>query len=216
MSAAVDQKVNQGIAETASVAVHQISRILIVHIAEISLNILIFLAIIFLAGSSFNYHTSVMLICSVYVGSLMHSTFKIIRNYDLILKITRHHHLNLKRFIFEQIYDNARLEAQEKFRRMGMLRRIFYKASAGPGADTIALRVANGAIALIWKRMLTRLFAILITVSLYILIFRMIVSPFLIQQATHFSLLQAFLWPFAFSIDYFFNTDFAIWVLSLG
>lgn len=216
ISTAVGQKINRGIDETATLAVSQLSRSLMVNLAEISINILIFLVIIYKASVFFDHHTSIMMICSVYVGSLMHSTYKIIRNFNLILIVTRDYRLNIKRFLFEQIYQNARLEAQEILNSMGVFRRIFYTVSSGPGADTIALRVARGAIPLIWQRVLTRLLVVSMTVGLYIIIFRMMISPFLILQTTHFTLFQAFLWPFAFSIDFFFNTSFSSWVLSLG
>jgi hypothetical protein len=197
-------------------AVNQISHTLIVKFAEIAINILLFLIIVYKAEAYFDYQTSVLMICSVYVGSLIHSTYKTFKNFDLILILTRDYRLNIKRFIFEKIYENARSKAQQKVKSMGWLRRIIYAISLSPGADTIALRVAEGAMPLIWKRVLTRILVVLITISLYILIFRMIVAPFLIQQTTHFTLFQAFLWPFAFSVDFFFNTAFSSWVLSLN
>jgi hypothetical protein len=216
IATAVEHKVRQGIGETAVQAVHQVSHTLIVQLAEISINILLFLLIIYKAAALFDYHTTVLMICSVYVGSLIHSTYKIIKNFNLILNIIRDYRLNIKQYLFEQIYENTRLEARREFESMGLLKRVFYRASAGPGENTIALRIANGTLPLIWHRVLTRLVMILVTVGLYILIFRMIVSPFLIQQTTHFSLLQAFLWPFAYSIDFFFHTAFSSLVLSLG
>jgi hypothetical protein len=212
----VGQKVAQGIDKTASTAVDQISRTLIVNLVEISINILLFIAFIYGSGMFFDFRTSLTMICSVYVGSLIYSICKVIKNFGFILILGRDYRLNLKRYIFEQIYHNVRSEAQQKFNGMGAIKRIVYKVSAGPGADTIALRVANGAIPLIWNRVSARLLAVSITVLLYILIFRLIVAPFLIQETAHFSLLQALLWPFAFSIDFFFHTTCSSWVASLS
>lgn len=216
ISAAVGHKVDRGIDETAALAVRQISRSIMVNFAEISVNIMVFLVIIYKAGVFVDYQTSVLLICSVYVGSLLHSSYKIIRNFKRVLIIARDYRLNIKRYMFEQLYENARLAAHEQLDRMGVLRRIVYTISSGPGADTIAMRVAAGAMPLIWKRVFSGLIAAAITVSLYIVVFRMIISPFLIQQTTHFTLVQALLWPFAFSIDFFFNTSFSNWVVSLS
>jgi hypothetical protein len=185
-----------------------------VSLAEISINILIFLLITYKVEAYFDYHASLMMICSVYVGSLLHSVYKIIRNFDVLLILIRDYRLNIKRYIFGQIYAKARSEAQEKFKGMGVIKRLVYRVSAGPGADTVAMRVANGAMPLIWKRVSARLFAVLMTVVIYILIFRLVVAPFLIQETAHFSPIQAFLWPFAFSIDYFFHTHLSGWVLS--
>jgi len=132
------------------------------------------------------------------------------------LIITRDYRLNIKHYLFEQIYENARLAAHDQLSRMGVLRRIVYTVSSGPGADTIALRVAAGAMPLIWKRIFSGLVAAAITVSLYVIVFRMIVSPFLIQQTTHFTLIQALLWPFDFLIDFFFQTSLSGWVASIS
>jgi hypothetical protein len=215
-SAAIRKKVAQGIGESTVAAISQISRTLIVSLFEISINILLFLAIIYFSGSLFDFQTSMTIICSIYVGSLAHSISKVIKNFNFMLLLGRDYRLNLKRFIYEQIYQNVRSEAQKTLDGMGLIKRIAYKVSAGPGADTIALRVARGAMPLIWKRVSARLLAILITMLLYILIFRMIVAPFLIRETAHFSLLQALLWPFAFSIDFFFHTTFSSRIASLG
>ena len=215
-SAAVGQKVNQGIDESTTTAVSQISRALIVNMVEVSINILLFFGVIYGSGTVFDFRTSLTIICSVYVGSLMHSIYKFVKNLDFLWILGRDYRLNLKRYIFSQIYMNARSKAQEKLDGMGAIKRMVYKASAGPGPDTIAMRVAKGALPLIWNRVSTRLLAVLFTVVLYILIFRMIVAPFLIQETVHFSLFQAFLWPFAYSIDFFFHTNFSSWVTSLN
>jgi len=215
-SAAVGKKVNQGIDKSTSTAVSQISRALIVSLVEISINILLFFIVIFGSGTIFDFQTALTIICSVYVGSLIHSIYKLIKNLDFILVLGRDYHLNFKRYIFSQVYMTARSEAQEKLNGMGAIKRMVYKASSGPGPDTIAMRVAKGAMPLIWNRVSTRLLAVLFTVILYILIFRMIVAPFLIQETVHFSLLQAFLWPFAFSLDFFIGTSFSSWVVSLS
>ena len=215
-SAAVGQKVNQGIDESTTTAVSQISRALIVNLVEVSINILLFLGVIYGSGTVFDFRISLTIICSVYVGSLMHSIYKFVKNLDFLWILGRDYHLNLKRYIFSQIYMNARSKAQVKLNGMGAIKRMVYKATAGPGPDTIAMRVAKGALPLIWNRVSTRLLAVLFTVVLYILIFRIIVAPFLIQETVHFSLFQAFLWPFAYSIDFFFHTNFSSWVTSLN
>jgi hypothetical protein len=215
-SAAVGKKVAQAVDETAATAISQISRTLIISLVEISINILLFLAILYAARSFVDFQTSLTMICSAYVGSLIYSICKAVKNFNFILILSRDYRLNLKRFIYEQIYQNARSEAQKTLAGMGLMKRIVYKIAAGPGADTIALRVATGAMPLIWKRISARLLAVLITMLLYILIFRVIVAPFLIRETAHFSLLQALLWPFAFSIDFFFRTSFSSWVTSLN
>ncbi|CAB1083986.1 hypothetical protein D1AOALGA4SA_11520 [Olavius algarvensis Delta 1 endosymbiont] len=215
-SSAVGKKVNQGIDESTTTAVSQISRALFVNLVEISINILLFFGVIYGSGTVFDFRTSLTIICSVYVGSLMHSIYKFVRNLNFIWVLIRDYHLNLKRYIFSQIYMNARSKAQEKLYGMGSIKRMVYKASKGPGPDTIAMRVAKGALPLIWNRVSTRLLAVLFTAFLYILIFRMVVAPFLIQETVHFSLFQAFLWPFAYSVDFFFHTNFSNWVTSLN
>jgi hypothetical protein len=215
-SSAVEKKVDQSVDETVTLAVGQISRSLAASLLEISINILIFLAVIYQSGTFFDFRTSLTIICSVYVGSLMYSIYKVIKNFNFIWILGRDYHLNLKRYIFEQIYQNVRSEAQAKLDGMGRIKHMFYKAFAGPGATTVALRVAHGAMPLIWQNVSAKLLAVSITAMLYILIFRMIVAPFLIQETAHFSLLQALMWPFAFSIDFFFHTSCSSWVATLN
>jgi hypothetical protein len=96
-SATVDHRIKVGVDGAAVSAVQQITRILIVSLVEVTVNILLFLSIVYLSGRLFDYRTSVLLICSVYAGSLMHSVFNTVKNSRLILAIALDYRLNIKR-----------------------------------------------------------------------------------------------------------------------
>jgi hypothetical protein len=216
VSGVINKRINRGVNDSATEAVRRIYRSLMKSLFEIGINVVIFLAAVYKAREIFDYPTAVLIICSVYTGSIVHAGFKLACNLSLIINVLKKYRLNLKKFVFSEIYDKAHREAQQKLADMGMVSRFFYKISSGPDATTIALVIADNAAPIIWKRILTKLVMVGLTIGLYIMVFRILISPFLIQQTTHFNLLQAFLWPFAYSLDYFLGTAFSSWVRSLG
>jgi hypothetical protein len=216
VSRMVNQRIDRGIAETTTEAVQRISRSLLKSLLEMGLNVVIFLAVIYKAGDFFDHQTAVLLICSVYAGSIIHAVWKLSANLSLIITLVKKYRLNLKKFVYAEIYEKAHFEAQQKLAEMGMVGRFFYKVSSGPDATTIALAVAGRAAPIIWRRILTKGVMVGLTIGMYIMVFRVLISPFLIQQTTRFNLLQAFLWPFAYSVDFFLGADLSRWVMMLG
>jgi hypothetical protein len=216
VSGIINRRIDRGIAETTTEAVRRIYRSLLKSLFEMSINVAIFLAAVYKAGDIFDHQTAVLIICSVYAGSIIHAVWKFGINMRLIITLLKKYNLNLKKFVYSEIYEKAHFEAQQKLAGMGMVGRFFYKLSSGPDATTIALSIAGSAAPIIWRRIATKLVMVGLTIGVYIMVFRILVSPFLIQQTTHFNLLQAFLWPFAYSVDYFFGTALSQWVTSLG
>jgi hypothetical protein len=216
VSGIINRRIDRGIAETTTEAVRRIYRSLLKSLFEMGINVAIFLAAVYKAGDIFDHQTAVLIICSVYAGSVIHAVWKFGGNLSLIVSLLKKYRLNLKKFVYSEIYEKAYYEAQQKLTDLGMVGRFFYKLSSGPDATTIALAVAGSAAPIIWRRIATKLVMVSLTIGVYIMVFRILVSPFLIQQTTDFNLLQAFLWPFAYSLDYFLGTEFSRWVMSLG
>jgi hypothetical protein len=59
-----------------------------------------------------------------------------------------------------------------------------------------------------------RVVATVVVIALYVVIFVLYTRPILIHEATHLNWGQAFLWPFAFSVDYFLHTNTRAWIVS--
>jgi hypothetical protein len=216
VSEIINRRIDRGIAETTTEAVRRIYRSLLKSLFEMGINVAIFLTAVYKAGEFFNYQTTVLIICSVYAGSVIHAVWKLTGNLSLIITLLKKHRLNLKKFVYSEIYEKAYLEASQKLAGMGMVGRFFYKLSSGPDATTIALAIAGGAAPVIWRRILSKLVMVGLTIGIYVMVFRILVSPFLIQQTSHFNLMQAFLWPFAYSLDFFLETEISRWVGSLA
>jgi hypothetical protein len=216
VSGIINRRIDHGIAETTTEAVRRIYRSLLKSLFEMGINVAIFLTAVYKARDFFDYQTAVLIICSVYAGSIIHAVLKLIGNLSLIISLLKRYRLNLKKLVYSEIYEKAYYEAQQKLAELGVVGRFFYKLSSGPDATTIALAIAGSAAPIIWRRIVTKLVMVGLTIGVYIMVFRILVSPFLIQQATHFNLLQAFLWPFAYSVDFFLGTEFSRGVMSLG
>jgi len=56
-------------------------------------------------------------------------------------------------------------------------------------------------------------FILIVLLLVYSLIFRMMIAPLIIENATQFNVFQAAIYPLLYAIDYFFNTNSVSWLM---
>jgi len=74
--------------------------------------------------------------------------------------------------------------------------------------EALALEVARKATAAIWRRVVGRFMVTAAALVAYIVVFRFLVTPYLITGHTKLTVWQALLYPVAYVSDYFFGTSF--------
>jgi hypothetical protein len=91
---------------------------------------------------------------------------------------------------------------------MGLIRRLAYVLSGAPPREELIDILTRE----IWPVVATKFFTIIAIIVVYVAVFSLHTRPLLIAETTHLNWLQAFLWPFAYAIDYFLPTRFAAWI----
>jgi hypothetical protein len=150
----------------------------------------------------------VLVISSVYAASVMHASFKLARNGSRVLDVSRNllrHGIHAPR---EWVRSNVARGVEAQFHRMGRLKRLFYWFSGAPSKETLIEKLTGE----IWRVVMVKLLLTLAIVVAYVVIFSVCTRPVLIREATHLNFLQAFLWPFGFSVDYFLSTHLVSWI----
>ncbi len=84
----------------------------------------------------------------------------------------------------------------------------FFNDLFGKKSYQIASEISRKAVPVIIKSIFKKLVYFIIAAVFYILVFRLYVAPVIIMNETHLSIIQSYLWPFFYSIDYFFGTTF--------
>lgn len=99
-------------------------------------------------------------------------------------------------------------EVQGRFERMGWLKRLAYAVSGAPKkSDLIDILTRE-----IWAVTAVKALATVALIVVYTAVFSLHIRPILIEETTRLNWLQAFLWPFGFSVDYFLHTHLTAWI----
>jgi hypothetical protein len=175
---------------------------------NVSVNVGVLLAAVYGLRERLPAQQLVLIVCSVYAASVLHAGVKLALNAwwiaDLGRHLLRHGVHGPKAWVRERV---AR-EVHAHFRHMGWLRRLVYPLSGAPRREELIELLTRE----IWPVVATKLLTILAIVVTYVAVFSLHTRPVLIAEATHLNWLQAFLWPFAYAIDYFLSTHLAAWI----
>ena len=150
----------------------------------------------------------VLVVSTVYAASVLHVGFKFALNaywiYDVSRYLLRHGVHGPRAWVRSHV---AR-EVHARFQRMGWLKRLAYAFSGAPRKEDLVEILARE----IWRVVMFKVFATLAIIAVYTIVFSLHMRPVLVEEATRLNWLQAFLWPFGFSLDYFLHTHIAAWI----
>ena len=161
-------------------------------------NTLVLIVAVFIIPATSEQETSRYLVCSVYFGSILHGLWEFVRNLPGIWECVIKHRLNLKAFLKEYIYKEARVRVLYEIEQRGFLARKWF-SWFGPSPDEVARRIATASV----KKAFAMVSTFAVVVVTYVAIFRMIVAPTLVGDATDLSYFGSALYPLLNALDYF-------------
>jgi hypothetical protein len=187
-----------------------VKRILALFTAQIVrtvVNMLLLLVAVYGAGWVLDRRTSVLVICSVYMASVVEGLVRVMRGLPDIITLLFVHHGNPRSFIRAKVHQEVYRRLIEADARRSAFTRLFKRLLVRSNEE-IAREVAHGVTSAIWSRVVGRLIATTTALIAYIILFRFLVAPYLITRQTTLTAWQALLYPVAYASDYFFGTSF--------
>ena len=201
-------KVNEGVRDAVNEAVMKVLVFLFGLTFSAVFNAVAFLVVVFWVSNWCSKSVGVFLICSIYASSVLSVFIKIILNVDVLLRIIFAYKLNVFSYLEDEIRSEVYAEVRSQLKRQPRYKVIFLRLS-GKTPDVLAEMVSERAIPIFFEVM-TRIFIYFAFAAIfYVVCFRMVVVPYLLFEKTGFGFFDSFLWPFAYSVDYFLGTTFA-------
>ena len=198
----------QRLAQARSSAARAVNKVFVSTLLNVSVNVAVLLAAVYGLRGRLSTAELMLAVTTVYAASVLHAALKLVTNgywiYDLSRHMLRHGMHGPKAWLRSHVA----LEVKSEFQRMGMLRRLVYRLSGAPRPHELIEALTRE----IWKRVAVKLSAIAGIVALYIALFSFHTRPILLHEAVRLNWLQAFLWPFAYSIDYFLQSHTTAWI----
>ena len=209
------------------IAVHVMSRTVAAHLAtgrnraermindalvstltQLGLNVAVFLIAVYALRGRVAPGAVELVVTSVYAASVLHFMTRLVSQFSLMRELVAHLFLHGWRAPRAWIRTQVAREIDSRLARMGWLTRWVHRLGPGPRReDLIELTTRE-----VWRLVYARLLLLLFMVTAYIVIFNVWTRPLLLRDATGLGWLQAFLWPFAHSVDYFFGTQTSGWI----
>ena len=195
-------------------SVKRILALFTAQIVKIMVNVLLLLVAVYGSGWFLKRGVSVLVICSVYMASVVESLVRLLRGLPDLFSLLFVHHGSPRSFISKRVHREVYQRLIEADARSSIFRRLF-KQTLLRSNEEIAREVAHKATPAIWNRVVGRFTATATALVAYIVVFRFMVAPYLITGHTQLTVWQALLYPIAYASDYFFGTSFVKFVRSL-
>lgn len=201
----LDRKISEGavcardgVAKLFSMAIRSL-------LSNIVFNTTILLVAILILPLFFSREVTLVSVCTVYMLSLSHGIYSLLRRIPVVCMLIKElikERFNLYEVIHKEIYSRALKEASSSniFVRIG---NFFF----GKSEEDIAHDVARQTSALV-KNIVIRGCMAIVTIVIYIAIFRLLVAPALVKDVTGMGPFLSAIYPLLMSFDYFFSTDF--------
>lgn len=212
----VKHSVTEGIADGISEASFKIERkmikVIISTFLNIFVNVVLLVFAVYFLPLVFDKYIVIYAVCSVYLGSIIYGLYSVIENFPIMLKYIFKYKLNLKHYIYNEIYAEAHNKTISQISKMNIfkkgLNRIF-----GESPSNIAYSIASSTTSIVIKKVTLIVIILTISFTAYVVIFRIIVAPILIDNSTQLNVFQAILYPLLYTMDYFFNTNILSWLI---
>jgi len=189
-------------------AERMISDALVSTLSQLGLNVAVFLVAVYGLRSRIAPGMVELIVTSVYAASVLHFASRFILQFRLMKELAAHLLLHGWHAPRAWIRTQVTREIDARLARMGWLTRLVHRLGRGPKReDLIELTTRD-----VWRLVYARLLLLVFMVTAYIFIFNVWTRPLLLRETTGLGWLQAFLWPFAHSVDYFFGTQTSSWI----
>ena len=188
-------------------SVNRILRSFTAQIVKSLVNIVLLVAAVYGSGRFLSRRMSILFICSVYMASVIEGVARLLRAMPDIVSLLFTHRGNPRSYLRERIRRDVYTRLAYNEARSSLVKRLFKRLLLHSN-EQIALEVAQKAVSSVWSRVIGRFVATVTALTVYIVLFRLIVAPYLVTGHTHLTVWQALLYPVAFASDYFFGTSF--------
>lgn len=204
----VASSVSEAIADGAYFAknktVKEIYKLLINAFITITINLVFLLIAVYGFPYLIEKNTSIAIISIVYLSSILQGAYNLKKKIPTIKIITTNYKLNIKKYIQDQIYEEAYYEASKKIRSLGYFSRKM-NDWFGESPHSIARQISESAIERAFKEAGKNFLRLLVILLSYYLISRLIVTPFLIGSSTSMSTIEVIIYPFEHSLIFLFG-----------
>lgn len=175
-------------------------------IVKLFFNVILFLIATLLIPKIFSKELAIMVVCSVYLVSIIEASISTIRKLPTFLQIAFEYKFNLSSFIYNQTYEKVLDEVYRETRNLSPLKKTM-NYFFGDDERVIARRITSGAVSSIYTRVINIIIRIVLMFFAYLLIFRVLIAPFLMENATGLSIFKSAIYPIFYTLDYFFGTS---------
>ena len=203
LRSAIARRVAHSLAQGKSLATDRLDRALTSTLVEIGINVVVLLLALFSARHAGRQESAILVTTTVYMGTVVRSIFKFIVNLRDLVDFTRYILAYRAQGPHQWVAAQIAPEVHRHYDAMPVWDKVLYVVGGGPSRHQyieLQTRVILDAI----TRKLVSLLAIF---TIYVVLFRFVAAPILMEDTTGFGALQAFLWPFAYSIDHFVGSD---------
>lgn len=204
----VSKRVNQELNKGKREAIERVNRTLIRSSVDIAINLIILLTAIFGSRYWFTQDESTLIITGLYLASVLYGLLRFLLNAREILGFIYYLIKYRQKAFHCWVADKIAPYVHSAYDELHLVQKLVVAFGPGPSrAEYIEMQTS-----LIVKSTAIQAGLLVGIFLLYVGVFRFIVAPILIEDVTGLSLLQAFLWPFALAVDYYWGTHWADFV----
>ncbi|MBF0240328.1 MAG: hypothetical protein HQM12_21695 [SAR324 cluster bacterium] len=177
---------------------------------NILLNIVLITASVFAFPRFLDPYSATLWITQVYLGSVLYGFIRFLYNFGEIfgfLKYLLKYRLDALHY---WIASKIEPDVHQAYKSMAMWKKMVSILGGGPSRQQYIALQTNIILHAIFKKMM----ASFVMLLLYVVIFRFMIAPKLIENMTGLNLMQASLLPLSVSADYYFGTHWEAWILA--
>lgn len=201
--------VNQAISEGVEIAKFEIDRKILALIIETLITITInVLGLIFLTKVLINFieqEALVLWVSAFFMGSIIYMLLRLVFNLPTFYKLLVAYKLNIKKYLEDEIYTEVYAQVKSKLKTTNPVKRLV-NIVFGKSSSAIAKEITQKALYLTLSRTLISLVLLALVIGVYLLVFRLLLAPVLLEETTNLNTLQALFYPLALTSDTFFGT----------
>lgn len=198
----VSGAIAEGVKETKSEVLHTLHIYQTESIIKIFFNIIVFLIATLLIPKICNKDISILIICSVYMASIIEGAISAFKRIPILLQIIFVYKFNIMSYIYDETYNKVLYETRREVSNLNFLKKIMNNLF-GESEYEYAKRIATTSINGIYKKVINIIGKVIIVFLAYICVFRFLIAPFLMENVTGLSMIKSAVYPIFYSLDYF-------------
>ncbi|WP_294087180.1 hypothetical protein [uncultured Actinobacillus sp.] len=210
----VNSEVQDGVEEANKEIFRKMKITFLNSIIVIFSNIIAFFLAYFLSPRFFSNETAILIICTVYISSIIHSIWNFIGNFTDIRDFIFFYKLNLREFIEDKLRGEVRKKVNSTFNEMNFFTQAM-NSLFGKSEREITYEITSQTMRYAYGGIIANIALIAVMIMLYVIVFRLWVLPILMADTIGFELnaFQVLLYPFFYVIDYIFGSSFKDWIV---